>query len=81
MRLPLELFEIEVSDTVLVGRGNDYLGAALRDLSVAGLRTTLDNFGAGASSLSQLLNLLLSASKIDDAFVKALDDPTDKLRW
>ena len=74
-----ELFEIEVSETVLAGRATDYVASALEDLSDAGVRVVLDNFGVGASSLSQLKRLPFDSLKIDRTFVGTLEsDHEDK---
>lgn len=69
-----ELFEIEVSETVLAGRATDYVAAALTDLSDAGVGIILNDFGKGASSLAQLKRLPFDCLKIDRTFVSALED-------
>jgi diguanylate cyclase (GGDEF)-like protein len=75
--LPPDIFEVEVTETVLTGRGTDYVATALKDLADAGLQVTLDNFGTGASSLAQLRRLPFSAIKIDDTFIGAVDDQAE----
>lgn len=69
-----ELFEIEVAETVLAGRGTDYVATALADLADAGVRVALDQFGTGASSLSQLKRLPFHSIKIDRTFVGTLEN-------
>ena len=71
------LFEIEVSETVLVGRATDYVVAALTDLADAGVTVILDDFGTGASSLAQLKRLPFDSLKIDRTFVSALENDND----
>jgi diguanylate cyclase (GGDEF)-like protein len=72
-----ELFEIEVAETVLAGRGTDYVATALADLSEAGVRVALDEFGTGASSLAQLKRLPFHSIKIDRTFVGTLEDDNE----
>lgn len=75
-QLSAELFEIEVSETVLAGRNTDYVATALADLADAGVRVALDDFGTGASSIVQLKHLPFDSIKIDQSIVRAL--ATDK---
>lgn len=72
--LSTELFEIEVSETVLAGRSTDYVASALSDLADAGVRVALDEFGTGSSSLAQLKRLPFHSIKIDRTFVGTLED-------
>lgn len=69
-----DLFEIEVSETVLAGRATDYVAAALTDLADAGVGIILNDFGTGASSLMQLKRYPFDCLKIDRTFVSALED-------
>lgn len=72
-----ELFEIEVAETVLAGRGTDYVATALADLADAGVRVALDEFGTGASSLAQLKHLPFDSIKIDRTFVGTLENDNE----
>lgn len=76
-KLAPELFEIEVAETVLAGRGTDYVATALADLAHAGVRVALDEFGTGASSLAQLKRLPFHSIKIDRTFVRTLEDDNE----
>lgn len=73
-------FQVEVTETVFVkdiNRASEILGH-LRDL---GIKTALDDFGVGFSSLSKLTQLPLDKVKIDKSFVDNVgrDQKADKL--
>jgi len=72
-----ELLELELTESVLM---RDAEGAAgiLRDLRTRGVRISVDDFGAGYSSLSKLRLFPIHALKIDKSFVKhCTTDPDD----
>lgn len=76
--LPLNLFDLEVAETVLTGRAASCAVAALTTLSEAGVNLTLDEFGRGAGSLSNLRRLPIRCIKIDGSFITAFaDDPSE----
>ena len=63
--------EIEVTETAIMKD----LPAALRtleNLKAAGARISLDDFGTGFSSLSQIRNLPLNKVKIDKSFIDGI---------
>ena len=66
-------FALEVAETVLASRGTDHVVSALRTLSEAGVRISLDDFGTGPASLSRLKRLPVSGIKIDGSFVEAVE--------
>jgi diguanylate cyclase (GGDEF)-like protein/PAS domain S-box-containing protein len=66
------LLEIEVTETVLMGRDSAQIGAALQALSAAGVRLSLDDFGTGYASLTYLKQFPVDAIKIDRSFVAGL---------
>lgn len=73
-------FQVEVTETVFVKdvkRASEIL-AHLRDL---GIKTALDDFGVGFSSLSKLTQLPLDKVKVDKSFVDDVgrDPKSDKL--
>ena len=66
-RLVIEVTESDVPDLV----GN----AALAALRAAGVQVALDDFGAGYTSLGQLVRLPADLVKLDREFVANLDEP------
>ena len=70
--------QVEVTETVFLGRGADYVERALKTLSAGGIRIALDDFGTGYASLSHLKQFPVDILKIDRSFVRNLrDDPDD----
>ncbi len=67
------LLELEVSETTLMQHMKKSL-AVLNALREIGVRTAIDDFGFGYSSLSMLRNMPVDALKIDRAFVRTLND-------
>ncbi len=66
--LPMHRFEAEITETALT-RDVDAARATIESLRAAGARVSLDDFGTGHSSLSQIRNLPLDKVKIDKSFV------------
>jgi diguanylate cyclase (GGDEF)-like protein len=77
--VPSELLELEVTESALMtepNRARRLLGA----LAALGVRLSIDDFGAGYTSLGQLKNLPVTELKIDRSFVMNLSqDPRDAL--
>jgi len=71
--LPASLLQIEVTETVFLGRGADYVERALKLLSGAGVKVALDDFGTGYASLSHLKQFPVDIIKIDRSFVRDLE--------
>ena len=70
--------QLEVTETVFLGRGAECVETALKQLSAAGLRIALDDFGTGYASLSHLKRFPVDVLKIDRSFVHDLQsDPED----
>lgn len=70
-----ECFEAEITETAIM---RDLVNAknTIGCLRAAGVRVSLDDFGTGHSSLSQLRTLALDKIKIDKSFVDGIcDDP------
>lgn len=75
--LPTSLLEIEVTETVFLGRGAAYAERALKLFSREGIRIALDDFGTGYASLSHLKQYPVDILKIDRSFVTSLEDSQD----
>jgi diguanylate cyclase (GGDEF)-like protein/PAS domain S-box-containing protein len=70
--------ELEVTETVFLGRGADSVAEALNVFSREGVKIALDDFGTGYASLTHLKAFPVDVIKIDRSFVSNLDtDPDD----
>jgi diguanylate cyclase (GGDEF)-like protein/PAS domain S-box-containing protein len=70
--IPTGSVQIEVTESVFLGRGAEYVERALKTLSRAGMKVALDDFGTGYASLSHLQQFQVDTIKIDQSFVKGL---------
>ncbi|MGI4876287.1 MAG: EAL domain-containing protein [Janthinobacterium lividum] len=70
--IPATCFEIEVTETVFVGRVAKNVERTLNTLSAAGVTIALDDFGTGYASLSHLRQFPVDVLKIDRSFVHKL---------
>ncbi|MCC5976583.1 MAG: EAL domain-containing protein [Salinarimonas sp.] len=75
-RVPASLLEIEVTETVFLGRCQETVSATLRQFHDAGVRIALDDFGTGFASLMHLKHFPVDHIKIDQSFVR--DMMTDR---
>ena len=75
--VPPERVQIEVTETVFLGRGADYVERALKTMSEAGVQIALDDFGTGYASLSHLKQFPVDVLKIDRSFVAELGENAD----
>lgn len=74
--IPPEHFQLEVTETVFLGRGAEYVERALKLLNTHGVRIALDDFGTGYASLTHLKQFPVHVVKIDRSFVSDSDsDP------
>lgn len=77
--IPTSRFQIEVTETVFLGRGAEYVHRALALLSEAGVKIALDDFGTGYASLRHLKEFPVDLIKIDRSFVRDMEtDPGDE---
>ncbi len=75
--IPPAMIEVEVTESVVLGRGRDHVRQALIELADAGVRISLDDFGTGYASLTNVKQLPITALKIDRSFVGDLGSETD----
>jgi len=77
--IPTCCFQIEVTETVFLGRGAEYLHRALALLNLRGVKIALDDFGTGYASLRHLKQFPVDIIKIDQSFVRDMaEDPGDE---
>lgn len=74
--LPASAVSIEVTEGAM-GHNPEALTSTLLQLKGMGVKSSLDDFGTGFSSLSRLSRLPISTLKIDRSFVDGLDDPSN----
>ncbi len=70
--IPRSCLQVEVTETVFLGRGAEYVERALKTLSAGGIRIALDDFGTGYASLSHLKQFPVDIVKIDRSFLEEL---------
>ena len=75
--LPPKLIEVEVTESVFLGRGSHYVWRALTTLNSYGVRISLDDFGTGFASLTHLKQFPVNILKIDQTFIAGLCESAD----
>jgi diguanylate cyclase (GGDEF)-like protein/PAS domain S-box-containing protein len=70
--VPASSLQVEVTETVFLGRGADQVERTLRQFHHEGIRIALDDFGTGFASLMHLKHFPVSEVKIDRSFVQGL---------
>jgi diguanylate cyclase (GGDEF)-like protein/PAS domain S-box-containing protein len=77
--IPTRCLQVEVTETVFLGRGAEYVHRALALLNLRGIKIALDDFGTGYASLRHLKQFPVDIIKIDQSFVRdMIDDPGDE---
>lgn len=69
-------FDVEVTETVVMGKDADFVAPILDELYAAGMRIALDDFGTGYAALSHLKQFPIDALKIDRSFVADIETDT-----
>jgi diguanylate cyclase (GGDEF)-like protein/PAS domain S-box-containing protein len=72
--VPPDLIEIEITESLLIPSEENSMLAVLEKLSKLGVRLAIDDFGTGYSSLSYLKRLPVNTVKIDQSFIRDLED-------
>jgi EAL domain-containing protein (putative c-di-GMP-specific phosphodiesterase class I) len=72
-RLPPGALTLEITESVLLNEP-EVARRNIELLRMAGVRFAIDDFGTGYSSLSQLRAIATDELKIDQSFVRALDE-------
>src|SRR5690606_30812352 len=77
--IPTRCFQLEITETVFLGRGAEYVHRALALLNLRGVKIALDDFGTGYASLRHLKQFPVDIIKIDQSFVRDMgEDPGDE---
>jgi diguanylate cyclase (GGDEF)-like protein/PAS domain S-box-containing protein len=71
--LPTSCLEVEVTESVFLGRSAGNVERALRLLSAAGVTIALDDFGTGYASLTHLKQFPVDVIKIDQSFISDIE--------
>lgn len=67
-----ECIQIEVTESVLLGRGVDHVERTFNQLAQRGIILALDDFGTGFASLTHLKRFPVQIIKIDRSFIRNL---------
>ncbi len=74
--IPPENLELEITESMAM-TDPDLLIMTLEKIKAMGVRISIDDFGTGFSSLSQLQKLKVDKLKIDRAFINEISDGTN----
>jgi diguanylate cyclase (GGDEF)-like protein len=70
--IPPECIQVEVTESVLLGRSIDHVERTFNELADKGIKLALDDFGTGFASLTHLKRFPIEIIKIDRSFVRNL---------
>jgi diguanylate cyclase (GGDEF)-like protein len=74
--LPAARLLLEITETMLLD-SNSQVRATVDELRALGIRMAIDDFGTGYSSLSYLHQLAIDVVKIDQSFIRDIDNDRD----
>ncbi|MGO4706908.1 putative bifunctional diguanylate cyclase/phosphodiesterase [Microvirga sp. 2MCAF38] len=69
--------EIEITETVFLGRSSLHVATVLQQFHDSGVRIALDDFGTGYASLIHLKQFPVDDIKIDQSFIKDVEHNTE----
>ncbi|WP_210493811.1 putative bifunctional diguanylate cyclase/phosphodiesterase [Microvirga antarctica] len=75
--VPNERLEVEITETVFLGRSSTHVVTALKQFHDSGIRIALDDFGTGYASLIHLKQFPVDDIKIDQSFVTDLETDSE----
>jgi EAL domain-containing protein (putative c-di-GMP-specific phosphodiesterase class I) len=75
--VPTKHFEVEVTETVLLGRSTEEVASILRQFHEHGVKVALDDFGTGYASLTHLKRFPVNHIKVDQSFIRDLEHDRD----
>jgi diguanylate cyclase (GGDEF)-like protein len=78
VEVPGSALVLEVTETALL-HDLDTAAARIQALKELGVQASIDDFGTGFTSVSQLRRLPIGEVKVDRSFVQSLDDPRDRV--
>jgi diguanylate cyclase len=70
------VLELELTESALIN-DEDFVLGVLQSLKLIGVQLAIDDFGTGYSSLSRLKNFPIDRLKIDQAFVRNIEQDSD----
>lgn len=77
LELPPDALELEITENALIERGGSSQ-AMLEAINALGVRLAIDDFGTGYSSLSYLQTMPADVVKIDQSFIRGLEEDSRK---
>ncbi|MFK5599206.1 diguanylate cyclase domain-containing protein [Methylobacterium sp. HMF5984] len=75
--IPATQLEVEVTETVFLGKGAETVPATLAHLHASGMSIALDDFGTGFASLTHLKQFPVDHIKVDRSFVRDMEQDPD----